>query len=236
MIEVLVNADDFGLSRAVNHGILNSHKNGIVNSATMMMNAPATAHAIRLSKDTPTLKVGIHLVLTEGRPLLDHVPSLVDETGNFKSRAELYANLKSVSLDELEREWTAQIERFCKARLTPTHFDSHHHVHGIPEFLPVVKKLATKYRIPVRKAGQFNEVPTVTDIFLDDFKGDGVKQEYFQKLSERISKGMSVEIMTHPAYLEDDIHKLSSYSRERLRETGILMQAALPDGFVLRYR
>lgn len=76
----------------------------------------------------------------------------------------------------------------------------------------------------------------MTDIFLDDFKGDGVKQEYFQNLSERISKGMSVEIMTHPAYLEDDIHKLSSYSRERLRETGILMQAALPDGFVLRYR
>ena len=78
MIEVLVNADDFGLTRAVNYGILDSHKHGIVNSTTMMMNAKATEHAIEIAKGTPSLRVGIHLVMTWGKPLLTDVPSLVN--------------------------------------------------------------------------------------------------------------------------------------------------------------
>lgn len=86
MIDVLVNADDFGLTKAVNYGILDSHKYGIVNSATIMMNAKATEHAIEIAKKTPSLKVGIHLVLTWGKPLLSDVPSLVDESGFFKSK------------------------------------------------------------------------------------------------------------------------------------------------------
>ncbi|MDQ0879508.1 putative glycoside hydrolase/deacetylase ChbG (UPF0249 family) [Peribacillus sp. V2I11] len=92
MIEVLVNADDFGLTKAVNYGILDSHKYGIVNSATIMMNAIATEHAIEIAKKTPSLKVGIHLVLTWGKPLLSDVPSLVDESGFFKKQGMVYGS------------------------------------------------------------------------------------------------------------------------------------------------
>ncbi len=56
MIEVVVNADDFGLSNAVNYGIIDCHKGGLINSATIMMNAKATEHAILLSMETPCLK------------------------------------------------------------------------------------------------------------------------------------------------------------------------------------
>ena len=110
MTKVIINADDFGLSRGVNYGIIDTHLKGIVTSATMMMNAKATKHAISLAKDTPSLKVGVHLVLTWGKPLLDDVPSLVDETGKFKKQIVVYSNPFSISLDDLEREWTAQIE------------------------------------------------------------------------------------------------------------------------------
>jgi chitin disaccharide deacetylase len=48
---------------------------------------------------------------------------------------------------ELEREWTVQINRFLDFGLTGTHFDSHHHVHSIPEFLPVIQRLSRKYNI-----------------------------------------------------------------------------------------
>lgn len=235
MIEVLVNADDFGFSRAVNYGILNCHKHGIVNSATIMMNAKATEHAIRIAKDNRTLKVGIHLVLTWGKPLLSDVPSLVDETGNFKKQGEIYGNPDDISLEELEREWSAQIDKFLDSGMFPTHFDSHHHVHAIPAFLPVVKKLSAQYQLPIRKAGtHFQDIETVTDIFLDDFYGETAVMDYFQNLDERISNCKSVEVMTHPAYLDDDLLKHSTYTQERVKETAILMKATLPEGFVLR--
>ncbi|MED3793820.1 ChbG/HpnK family deacetylase [Niallia alba] len=74
-------------------------------------------------------------------------------------------------LDDLEREWTAQIEKCLDADLTPSHLDSHHHVHGIKEFYPVIKKLSDKYKLPVRNAGaHFTDIQTLTDGFLEDFE------------------------------------------------------------------
>ncbi|MFD6443383.1 chitin disaccharide deacetylase [Peribacillus sp. NPDC060186] len=235
MIEVLVNADDFGLTRAVNYGILDSHKHGIVNSTTMMMNAKATEHAIEIAKGTPSLRVGIHLVLTWGKPLLTDIPSLVDEAGNFKRQGAVYGEPANICLDELEREWSAQIDRFLESGLFPTHFDSHHHVHGIENFLPVVKKLSEKYQLPVRNAGKhFAGVQTVTDVFLDDFYGETAVEKYFQNLKGRIIDGKSVEIMTHPGYMDEVLMQVSTYNSKRLKETRILITTQLPEGFYLR--
>ncbi|MGO5012571.1 chitin disaccharide deacetylase [Niallia sp. Sow4_A1] len=226
MTKVIINADDFGLSRGVNYGIIDAHLKGLVTSATMMMNAKATKHAISLAKDTPSLKVGVHLVLTWGRPLLEDVPSLIDEAGNFKKQIFVYGNPVSISLDDLEREWTAQIEKCFDADLTPSHLDSHHHVHGIKEFYPVIKKLSEKYGLPVRNAGtHFTDIQTLTDVFLDDFYGDGVTDSYFENLHEQVEGGKSIEIMTHPAYLDETLMKESSYNMQRLKETRILMDA-----------
>jgi len=226
MTKVIINADDFGLSRGVNYGIIDAHLKGLVTSATMMMNAKATKHAISLAKDTPSLKVGVHLVLTWGRPLLENVPSLIDEAGNFKKQIFVYGNPVSISLDDLEREWTAQIEKCFDADLTPSHLDSHHHVHGIKEFYPVIKKLSEKYGLPVRNAGtHFTDIQTLTDVFLDDFYGDGVTDSYFENLHEQVEGGKSIEIMTHPAYLDETLMMESSYNMQRLKETRILMDA-----------
>lgn len=226
MTKVMINADDFGLSRGVNYGIIDSHLKGIVTSATMMMNAKATKHAICLAKDTPSLKVGVHLVLTWGKPILEDVPSLVDEVGNFKKQIFVYGNPFAISLDDLEREWTAQIEKCLDADITPSHLDSHHHVHGIKEFYPVIKKLSEKYGLPVRNAGaHFTDICTLTDVFFDDFYGDGIVDSYFEKLSGRIEDGKSIEVMTHPAYLDETLMQESSYNMQRLKETRILMEA-----------
>lgn len=235
MIEVVVNADDFGLSNAVNYGIFDCHKNGLINSATMMMNAKATEHAIQLAKDTPSLKVGVHLVLTSGRPILHDVSSLVDNKGWFKKQLDILNEPKGISLEELEKEWSAQIDRFLDAGLVPTHFDSHHHMHGIPFFHPVVKRLSEKYQLPIRKVrDDLIDVPTLTDLFLDDFYGETGNQGFFKTLDERVKDCTSVEIMAHPAYLDEDLLHQSSYTHERLKEVSILMSEALPEGFILR--
>lgn len=235
MIEVVVNADDFGLSNAVNYGIIDCHKSGLINSATIMMNAKATEHAIQLAKETPSLKIGIHLVLTSGAPLLHDVPSLVDTEGNFKKQMAIIDEPDCVSLEELEREWSTQIECFLKSGLVPTHFDSHHHMHGIPRFHPVVKRLSEYYHLPTRKVrDDLIDIPVITDLFMDDFYGETAVQGYFATLNERVKNCASVEIMAHPAYLDEELMHQSSYTYERLKEASILMSEALPEGFILR--
>jgi chitin disaccharide deacetylase len=234
MITLIVNADDFGYSHGVNYGILDSHLYGIVNSATMMMNAPGTEHAIELAKKHPSLKVGIHLVLTCGKPLLQDVPSLVDEGGNFKSLSSFKSGM-DISLVELEREWTAQIERFLASGLSLTHMDSHHHVHTLEEFLPVIQNLAKKYNVPFRTNGSetIKGVEAFSDICLFDFYADGVTNDYFKKLSERLEDGKKVEVMCHPAYMDNILLTGSSYSFNRLKELEILTNAVLPEGIIL---
>jgi chitin disaccharide deacetylase len=234
MITIIVNADDFGYSRGVNYGILDSHLNGIVNSTTLMMNMYGTDHAIELAKKNPSLQVGIHLVLTCGKPLLQDVPSLVDTNGNFKRLSRLKENL-DISLTDLEREWSAQIEKFLASGLNLTHIDSHHHVHTFNDFLPVIQKLANKFQLPVRTNGyeRVEGVEAFSDVCLVDFYGYGVTSNYFQLLPERVEKGQKVEVMCHPAYLDSYLLSGSSYTHDRLKEIDVLTTVKLPEGVTL---
>lgn len=231
MIKLIVNADDFGYSKGINYGIIESHKNGIVNSTTMMMNMPGVTHAVNLAKENPNLKVGIHLVLTCGKPLLLDVPSLVDQNGNFKKNR----NDSNISLEDLEREWTAQVEKFLETGLTLTHFDSHHHVHAVPKFLPVVQKLSKKYNVSARRASEhaIEGVPPFSDVFLHDFYGDGATFDYFEKILPRVRDGQTVEVMCHPGYLDHDVLNNSTYAKERVTEVDILTSIKLPKEFIL---
>jgi chitin disaccharide deacetylase len=234
LIKLIVNADDFGYSRGVNYGIIDAHKYGIVNSTTMMMNMPGVNHAVELVKEHPTLKLGIHLVLTCGKPLLSDVPSLMDEQGKFK-RINDFIKGNNLSLLDLEREWTAQIDRFLDFGLTATHFDSHHHVHSIPEFLPVIQRLSRKYNLPVRRISEqpVEGVPSFTDSFLHDFYGDGVTDDYFVELAKRDVDNQTIEVMCHPGYLDYDVLSGSSYAADRVKETSILTSVTLPNNIRL---
>lgn len=234
MIKLIVNADDFGYSRGINYGIIDAHKHGIVNSATMMMNMPGVTHAVELAHENPKLQVGIHLVLTCGKPLLADVPSLVNKNGSFKRISE-FKEQRDLSLDELSREWSAQIEKFLETGLTPTHFDSHHHVHTIPAFLPVVQMLSKKYNLRARRFSEdaVEGVPANSDVFLHDFYGEGATYDYFENLVTRVHEGQTVEVMCHPGYLDYEIMNGSSYAMDRVKETDILTSVTLPRQIVL---
>lgn len=232
MIQLIVNADDFGLSEGVNYGIIDGHVNGLVNSATMMMNMPGVEHAVQLAKHHKTLGVGIHLVLTAGKPLLDDVPSLVQEGGTFHKQATVWEG-KVMNPEDVEREWTAQIEKFLSYGLKPTHLDSHHHVHAIPVLHNVVERLAEKYDLPVRCCAEDRLIRPFSDILLTDFYADGVVDDYFMGLKERVQDGMTVEIMVHPAYVDPELVRCSSYVMKRVEELRILTEASLPEGMEL---
>ncbi len=150
-MKLVVNADDFGLTYGVNAGIIDALKRGILRSTTAMCNMPAIENAAMLAKANPDLGVGIHLVLTAGRPLVAGHKTLVDENGNFLKNAVLMK--KSVDIEEVYTEYVAQMERFiqlfgCK----PTHIDGHHHTQALPQTVEASKRLAKTYGIEYIRA------------------------------------------------------------------------------------
>src|SRR4051812_1864993 len=92
MLSLIVNADDLGLSEAVNQGIAEAHTNGIVTSASIMANGAAFDHAVRLCQSIPSLDVGIHLTLVEEQPLLSRetIPTLVSDRERFHRHAKTF--------------------------------------------------------------------------------------------------------------------------------------------------
>lgn len=224
-MKLIVNADDFGYSRGVNFGIIDSYQKGIVTSTTMMMNMPAMEHAFELAKENPGLGVGIHLVLTCGSPIRDDVPSLVNEKGEFHHIREIFSYAEET---DIEREFSSQIERFLSTGYTPTHIDSHHHVHTHELVLPIVLRLAERYHLPVRKFTEdplkmesFRRVKS-TDLFLYDFYGDHLTYEMFEQLLSDVKECQTVEMMCHPAYLDTELLTGSSYALPRAKEVSIL--------------
>lgn len=235
MVKLIVNADDFGYSKGVNYGIIEAHLNGIVNSATMMMNMYAVEHGVELAKKYPTLGLGVHLVLTAGKPLENNLKTIIDENGSFLKNSFWYGN-PNVNVEEVEREWDAQIKRFLSYDLNPSHLDSHHHVHMLPILQPVIKRLSQKYQLSVRvsEKERVEGILPFTDQFLMDFYGSDLPEDYFETLKERINPGVeSVEIMTHPAFIDNHLKNGSAYCFERLRELDILTKAKLPVGIEL---
>jgi len=83
---LIVNADDFGIAEAVNRGIVEAHDRGIVTSASIMATGSSFERAVVLARERPKLGIGVHLVLTEQRPLAGaYVPTLVGPDGRFAS-------------------------------------------------------------------------------------------------------------------------------------------------------
>jgi predicted glycoside hydrolase/deacetylase ChbG (UPF0249 family) len=127
---LIVNADDFGLSKGQNYGIIEACKNGLVTSTTALVNGAAIGHAAQLSRCVPELAVGMHFVLTLGEPL-SAMPGLTRE-GRLGKWIWQMAEEDSLPLDEIAHELECQYRRFVELfGHEPTHIDSHHHVHMI---------------------------------------------------------------------------------------------------------
>lgn len=147
MKRVIINADDFGLSPGVNRGILAAFREGILSSTTMLVNLSHFDEAVSLALANPDLPVGIHLSLLWGAPVSDpdSVPSLVGHNGLFPRSLGVLARRYfsgTLRLEHVRTEFRAQIDRFQRAGLTPTHVDTHKHVHCLPGVLEALAAAA----------------------------------------------------------------------------------------------
>lgn len=148
---LIVNADDLGLSDAVNRAIFDAHRLGILTSTSLMACGPAFDAAVAGWKQHSTLGVGVHLVLHEERPVSDPslIPSLVDEHGRLKPLKQVVRRLLTgqVEAAEVEREYDAQLAKVRAAGIQPTHIDSHCHLHAFPAIAGIAARVAWRHGV-----------------------------------------------------------------------------------------
>jgi len=163
---LIVTADDFGAAREVNDAVLDAHQNGILTAASLMVAAPAAADAV--ARATPSLRVGLHLVLVDGKPLLPaaQVPDLVDASGNFRNdmaRAGAAMFFRASVQRQLEAEIAAQFTAFAATGLILDHVNSHKHFHLHPTIARLMVKYAalhgaTGARVPLEPGGVLGRI------------------------------------------------------------------------------
>ena len=165
----ILNADDFGLSKASNKAVFEGYQAGILKSASLIPNGKGFDEAVQeILPQCPGLGVGIHLNITDGNSIRDDIDLLIDS--NFKYNNSFWSLLiksygpkRKVFLEQVEKEFRYQIEK-VKYKTKVTHIDSHQHVHAIPAIFNIVAKLADEYKIKQVRT-HFEKFYLVPDVY-----------------------------------------------------------------------
>lgn len=159
--ELIVNADDFGLSTGVNRAVVKAWREGILTSASLMVGGDAFEEAVALAKENPGLQVGLHLTLVQGRAVVRHdrFPSIHDRDGNFTNDpvhgGMRYFFVKSFR-KQLYREIEGQIVKFRETGLPLSHVDGHLNIHMHPTVFDILRELMPKHGITTFRLSREN--------------------------------------------------------------------------------
>lgn len=191
---LIVNGDDFGASRGIDAGILRAHHDGILTSASLMVNMPRSREAAALSDALPAASIGLHANFTnEGAgPVVDLADVAACRT-------------------ELRRQFTDFVRLMGRP---PTHVDSHHNVHRLPGLLPLFLDLAAEHELPLREHsparyhssfyGQWDGVPHPEQISPDSL---------IRMLRTQMDTQVT-ELGCHPGYVDPDFSSVYHVERE----------------------
>ena len=152
---LVVTADDFGAAPEVNAAVVRAHRDGILTGTSLMVTGDAVEDAVRLAREDPSLAVGLHLVLVQGRPAAPpgDIPDLVTADGAFRC-APVATGIRYAfeyvfrsGRAQLRREIEAQLAAFTATGLRLAHLDGHVNMHLHPMVLPILLELAPRYGI-----------------------------------------------------------------------------------------
>jgi hopanoid biosynthesis associated protein HpnK len=245
---LIINADDFGLTRGVNRAIIEAHRRGIVTSASLMSGGEAFEEAADLARQNPRLGVGVHLTLVNGRPVCgpESIPSLVTPQGRFFGSPFKFISrleLGLINLDEVRLELRAQICRALESGIRVTHVDGHKHLHIYPRLLEIVLSLMMEFgikrmRLPLERpaltAGSLNHYLVYLASMASKKKLARAKvyfTDHFIGLSEtgslnepRLRRILSLlpagttEVMCHPGYDDEALGQTGTRLRRHREE------------------
>ena len=219
--ELVIRIDDMGALHSVNEASIDTYKNGIAKSAEVLVVGSWFPEAVKMLKENPGLDVGVHLAITsewenvKWRPLTD-CPSLVDKNGYFFPMMgpnaaypgqSIMENMAKFDINEIEKEFRAQIELALKNIPQVTHISGHMMSTAFsPEVLEVVQKLSVEYNLPSIDRGEaFKQ-------YNFSYTGyDGPKATYEEKVAsfikslDKMEKGKRYIFVDHPAYDDSEM-------------------------------
>jgi chitin disaccharide deacetylase len=221
-MRIIVNADDLGISDPVNEAIFQGMQRGTITSATMLSNGPAVEAAAQKLHLFSNCSFGVHLNLTEFGPLCPgsyaDLASVLDENRCFNGNSIREVRISLAMLRAIFREWCCQIENLMRLGVEPSHLDAHHHVHTIPQLLPVLTALRRRYKInkvrisrnmydDLERPGQL--LLTKKRVFNLALRTIGFRTTriftdlgtFIKLCAARPPRPASVELMTHPGSL-----------------------------------
>lgn len=182
---LIVNADDFGITQGINRGIVQAHRDGILTSASLLVDRPASEEAADLGRECATLSVGLHLELDANAP--ERVPA------------------------ELDR----QLARFLElVGVLPTHVDSHHDVHRDPRILPCLLAWALGVGLPLRGYSSARHLPKFYGQWGGETHLEQIGVEGFLRLLDAEVRDGVTELTCHPGYVEPGFPSSYAAERE----------------------
>lgn len=224
-MQIIVNADDFGISENVNNSIIYCYRKGCLTSTSLMANGEAFEQAVNLVKKNPGMGVGAHLALDGPYNVLYNNSLLYNNKNKFYDKNYVINNLKKHKFDpaDIINEYSKQIEKILERGIEISHLDHHHHLHLYFQSLKAMIHVAKKYRIKFIRSEKiimhYNK-SVVNKIYRNfhqlyvkfhhDTTGgyyDLIYKEY-KKEKERLEKLLNskynkIEIVTHPEFTDD---------------------------------
>ncbi len=151
---LIINADDLCMNDETNNAIIETYQAGIVTSTSAFVTFIDAKQTLQhIHKGYPNLPIGIHLNLSEGKPVLpaSEIRSLVDKDGNFFSIDKIISKLADMKIEEVRKELNAQVKLFLSSGVPLDHINCHHHLAALfTPFHTVMREISLQYKVPMR--------------------------------------------------------------------------------------
>ena len=223
-MRLIINADDFGLSKSITDGIIEGIKGGYITSTSIMANMEYAEYAVKEAIKNNINCIGLHINLTIGKPVLKN-SNLTDEDGVFLYNRKQVENPK-LTYEDAYNEIKSQIElinKYSNGLIKINHLNTHHILCDNENIKNAEINIAKEYNIPIRN--EFECDVLRPDIFCMDFTIENVSLESIKNIINKyIDKDIVVELVTHSGYVDEYTKKWTSYL-DREKELNILKEA-----------
>lgn len=223
-MRLIINADDFGLSKSICDGIIYGIKQGIITSTTIMANMDYSEYGIKKAIENNIKCIGLHVNLTVGKPIIKN-DRLTDEKGYFLYNKKQIEN-QNLTFEDAYNEIYAQVEmvnEYSNNKIRIDHIDMHHHLCGNENIIKAIIKISNELNIPVRNYN-ISDVKS-TDLLNKDFTINNVNIDYFMDFVKKYENTeYTIELMTHCGFIDEETKMITSYLDREL-ELRILEKA-----------
>jgi predicted glycoside hydrolase/deacetylase ChbG (UPF0249 family) len=225
-MKLIINADDFGLSKSISDGIIVGIKDGYITSTSVMSNMTWAEYAIKEAIKNDIKCIGLHVNLTVGKPIIEN-SNLVDDDGTFLYNRKQIDN-KKLMYEDAYNEIMAQIEmvtKYSDGKISIDHLDTHHHLFDNSCIKQAVLDISKKLDIPIRKDDSCDV--KCPDVLFKDFTIKNVNVDSIKTLVFNYKeKDVVVELMTHPGFIDEYTETVTSYL-DREKELDVLKECKL---------